>query len=121
MRQLIPSFLLALLCVSPGCVDETPAELSQKEIEQEVTRLETKRLDDFYEMEWIKCVNEMGLDRCRAIQETGFVQCLHQRTTDRNGRSHNDCIDERFQDRLKTLPVEDETSSPQLPEAPEHE
>jgi hypothetical protein len=106
------------LCVSFGCETDSPAETTRKEAEKEEKRLEAKRLDDFYEMEWIQCVNEMGLDRCRAIQETGFVQCYHQRTTNRNGGSSNECIEDRFKDRLKTLPVETEKSSEQLAEAP---
>ena len=118
MRQLIPRLLLAFSCVSPGCGADSPQKLAREAAEKETKRLDTKRLDDFYEMEWIQCVNELGLDRCRAIQETGFVQCQHQRTSNRNAPASNECIEDRFKDRLKTLPVKGEEQSPQLAEAP---
>jgi len=117
MPHLLPRLLLAFLHLSLGCGGESPAELARKELEKETKRLDTKRLDDFYEMEWIQCVNELGLDRCRAIQETGFIQCLHQRTSNRNAPASNECIEDRFKDRLKMLPVKGEEQSPQLAEA----
>ena len=100
----------ALLWGVPGC--PTPTEKRRLETE----RLDTKRLDDFYEGEWVKCVNDLGMDRCRIIQETGFRQCKNHRSVG----GHSDiagCMDARFKDRFATLPEKGE-GTPPVEEAP---
>jgi hypothetical protein len=120
-------FLCGLLCAVPGC------ETEREKREREQERLEAKRLDDFYEGEWVKCVNELGMERCRIIQETGFQQCENKRTV--NGTAnHNSCVEDRLKDRLKAItPLEAEeaekdpdnpraappVANAPLPEAPE--
>jgi len=97
-----------------GC-ESSKAEKQRLEKE----RLDTKRLDDFYEGEWVKCVNDLGMDRCRIIQETGFRQCKNHRTA--GGTSDVvGCMDERFRDRFIALPKEEAPPLPiEAPEAPE--
>lgn len=117
---LVRALLCGVLAGVPGCLVQDAASKAKEEQE----RLDTKRLDDFYEMEWVKCVNDLGMDRCRIIQETGFQHCGNQRTVS-NQTSRNSCIDDRLQDRLKSLTPKAEnaraappfSNNPLLPEA----
>ena len=93
---------------------------AEAELKKELDRLDQKRLDDFYETEWVKCVNDLGMDRCRIIQETGFRECHNHRSLDPNLKE-NECVEVRFKDRLNTLPKKDEPVPQSLPaEAPEN-
>ena len=71
--------------------------------EAEQRRLKEERLDDFYDREWVKCVNEIGIERCRLIQEVGMWKCRGYRpeTQDRGIKS---CAKQRFDDRYEQLP-----------------
>jgi hypothetical protein len=107
---------LALLAGVPGCLVDDPS----KEEREEQERQDAKRLDAFYEMEWIKCVNDLGIDRCRIIQETGFQQCRGHRSVDPH-RTGNNCVDDRLSDRRKSLAPKkgkNARSAPAFTEAP---
>lgn len=105
------SFLLLSGCDSPT-----------EEVKREKERLDHKRLTDFYETAWVQCVNELGMDRCRIIQETGFQQCRDHRSLHPT-TSTDDCVQDRFKDRLHNLPKEDspdkELLENPLPEKPD--
>jgi hypothetical protein len=90
--------LCAALLVLPSC--ETERERQREEDE----RQDAKRLDDFYEIAWVQCVNDLGMDRCRVIQETGFQQCRNHRSSNAQVSGVAECLDARFADRLKMLP-----------------
>ena len=104
--NLRPYLMAALLCAC-AC-DENKQEREHQENE--------KRLDRFYEEEWIKCVNELGMDRCTIIQETGLWKCKRYS----NGTPNSglvDCAQGRFDDRIPRLPEKTGTAV-ELPEKP---
>jgi hypothetical protein len=80
---------LALLAFASSC------EVDQKKRERE------KKLDRYYELQWVECVNELGIERCKIIQETGFRQCQNFRSGQDAGVSA--CAEERFEDRMKEV------------------
>ena len=84
------AFLVAALTLL-SC--EGPKEKEQHE--------QDKQLDRYYELEWVKCVNELGMDRCEIIQETGFRQC--QGYYYRQERGIGPCAEERFKDRMGSV------------------
>jgi len=79
-----------------ACVLLCACESPKREREE---REDAKRLDDFYETAWVDCVNDLGMERCRVIQETGFQQCHNYRTAGAT-MSPTDCMQQRFDDRL---------------------
>jgi hypothetical protein len=99
MRRFVTTLLVAIACVGCQGCDTKPDEAEQAEQE----RQDAKVLDDFYELEWVDCVNQLGLEQCRIIQETGFRHCYNKRTVNGHGVSRNDCIEYRFSDRLKLI------------------
>lgn len=111
-RLLLSLSLLFLISVAGACDQKSRTEAAEKERQ----RLDSKRLDQFYEMEFVKCVNDLGPERCHIIQETGFRMCRNQETVDANGNTMNECIDNRFKDRFKTLPKPPQAKP--LPEEP---
>jgi len=100
-RTLIVAFVFLA-----GC--ETHEEKEQHERD--------KQLDRFYELEWVKCVNELGIERCEIIQETGFRQC--QGYLYKQARGIQPCAEERFQDRMKVA-VQDPTQRTEERGAPD--
>lgn len=90
LRRLAPC--LALACAASGCEDQ--AEVRRQEEEQHERE---KRMDRFYDAEWVRCVNELGVERCRLIQETGMWQCRAWSYGSVSGISG--CAVERFEER----------------------
>ena len=86
-------FLLCALTLT-GCPEPGEAERQ---------RLKEERLDDFYDREWVKCVNEIGIERCRLIQEVGMWKCRGYRPNTTEGGIKN-CARQRFDDRYEQLP-----------------
>jgi len=75
MRQTYIVLALALLAF--GCESEkTTREREEQEaaLEAEKKRQREKKLEAYYDMVWIDCVNELGIDRCRTIQETALFK-----------------------------------------------
>lgn len=81
-------YLLSVVVLLSSCVDQ---ERRERE----------KKLDRYYELEWVKCVNELGIERCKVIQETGFRQCENFSNGATSGLSS--CAEERFKDRMKEV------------------
>jgi hypothetical protein len=83
--------VVSLLVIAFGC----SCEVDQTKRERE------KKLDRYYELQWIECVNELGIERCKIIQETGFRQCENFSNGQHSGISV--CAEERFKDRMKEV------------------
>lgn len=86
MRHVV--LTLMLVASTDGCVTEADRQRHEND----------KRLDRYYEEEWIKCVNDLDIERCKVIQETGMRQCLGYRHGQNVGLEP--CAQERFEDRL---------------------
>jgi len=101
-------FLCALLLIgTSGCETDT---------QKEERRAEEKMLEKYYELELIKCVNELGQERCHIIQEIGLWQCRnYKRSPQETG--HAICAEDRFKDRLKWFEEnpEPDTTYPEKP------
>ena len=106
-------YLKLLLCL-PFLAGNTGCETESQKQER---RMDEKTLEEFYELELVKCVNELGQERCHIIQETGLWKCRHyERTANETG--HKVCAEDRFKDRLfllKEPPEEDATQKPEVP------
>ena len=102
--------LAALIALLMGC----GPEISDPHQEEEYEEYEQhRRLERHYELEWVRCVNEMGIDRCKLIQETGFFQCSNWRFKQEHGLAQ--CVERRLKDRSNTLPDGDLPEVPQDP------
>ena len=113
MKLVTVLFAVVLLAAFSGCLD-TQAQKDQLRLD--------KRLDRFYEEEWIKCVNELGMDRCLLIQETGFRHCDDYDASTPNHQRHGieECVKARYEDRAALLPPEYPRAAPD-PLKPEKE
>ena len=90
----------------------------ETEAQKEEHRAEEKLLEEFYELELVKCVNELGHERCHVIQETGLWKCrLYQRSSTEIGNKV--CAEDRFKDRLRLLKKNPEPDAATHPEKPE--
>lgn len=96
MRCSILAALFLLMTTPTGC--STPEEVERRH-ERE------KELDAYYEMEWVKCVNDLGVERCKVIQETGMWKCRGFRAHEvESGIKY--CAKDRFEDRHELLEEE---------------
>jgi len=102
-----PIFLLVLLACGPGL---TKWEKEEAELKAQAEYEKAKALDRYYELEFVKCVNDLGIDRCKTIQETGFHQCLAWKYQKEAGIVA--CAQHRIEDRLNNF-----TDGPLKPEA----
>ena len=102
---------LPFLMANSGC--ETEGQKQRRHADE-------KLLEEYYELELIKCVNELGQERCHLIQETGLWRCRnYQRSPQETG--HKVCAEDRFKDRLELLQEnpEPDTTYPEKPEVPD--
>jgi hypothetical protein len=92
------SYLKLFLCL-PFLLGVSGCET---EAQKEKRRTDEKTLEEFYELELVKCVNELGQERCHIIQETGLWQCRHYQSSPTEV-GHDVCARDRFKDRLTLL------------------
>jgi hypothetical protein len=100
--------LLAVVACGPNTPEEKAAvEIEEAKVEKEKREAyeRAKRAERYYELEWVRCVNDLGIDRCKVIQETGFHQCENWEFKDERGIQK--CAEHRLHDRAETLHVDE--------------
>lgn len=112
------TFLLIFCTVLVSCKD--PAAEAREKRERAERHERYKMLDTYYEKAWIECANEIGRERCRLIQESGFWQCQNYSVDPRRG-GVSACAEDRLNDRytvLEEAKVKAEELKPELENFP---
>lgn len=114
--------VVAALLLGSSCESEK-AQRQREEAEAarraEEQRLREKRLEEYYDLEWIKCVNELGIDRCKTIQEIGlFKYSTSSRGLDESARHIMDDRHEWLVEQDENPEPKDEEATPEAEELP---